>query len=85
MASNSEIGHAKNIANLNLLNSNIQALGSIYIPSNSMLKIEYLQQIYTISFNSQEKVNILLAPYSIAVNDREIFFEPLYCYLQISC
>jgi hypothetical protein len=77
MASNSEIGHAKNIANLNLLNSNIQALGSIYIPSNSMLKIEYLQQIYTISFNSQEKVNILLAPYSIAVNDREIFFEPL--------
>ena len=30
MASTSEVGHTKNIANLNLLNTNIIALGAIY-------------------------------------------------------
>jgi len=37
MASTSEVGHAKNIANLNLLNTNIIALGAIYNPSNPKL------------------------------------------------
>lgn len=29
MASTSEVGHAKNVANLNLLNTNIAALGAL--------------------------------------------------------
>jgi hypothetical protein len=77
MASTSEVGHAKNIANLNLLNTNIIAVGSIYNPSNSKLKLTNLQSIYTNSFSQQESVNNLVAPYSIAVDDREIIFKPL--------
>lgn len=77
MASTSEVGHAKNIANLNLLNTNIIALGAIYNPSNSKIKLSNLQDLYTNAFAQQESVNNLVAPYSIAVDERETFFKPL--------
>jgi len=77
MASTSEVGHAKNIANLNLLNTNIIALGAIYNPSNSKLKLLNLQDIYANAFSQQATVNNLVAPYSIAVDDRERIFKPL--------
>ena len=77
MASTSEVGHAKNIANLNLLNTNIIALSSIYDPSNSQLKIGNLQSTYTTAFTQQESVNNLVAPYSVAVDAREAIFKPL--------
>ena len=77
MASTSEVGHAKNIANLNLLNTNIAALGNIYNPSNPKLQLAYLQNLYTTAFNHQESVNNLVAPYSLAVDEREIIFKPL--------
>ena len=77
MASTSEVGHAKNIANLNLLNTNIAALGNIYNPSNPKLQLAYLQSLYTTAFNHQESVNNLVAPYSLAVDEREIIFKPL--------
>ncbi|WP_395066555.1 hypothetical protein [Flavobacterium sp.] len=77
MASTSEVGHAKNIANLNLLNTNIIAVGAIYNPSNSKLKITNLQNIYTSAFTQQESVNNLVAPYSVAVDEREVIFKPL--------
>ena len=77
MASTSEVGHAKNIANLNLLNTNIAALGNIYNPSNPKLQLANLQNLYTTAFNNQESVNNLVAPYSLAVDEREIIFKPL--------
>lgn len=77
MASTSEVGHAKNIANLNLLNTNIASLGAIYNPSNPKLLLSNLQSIYSSAFNQQESVNNLVAPYSIAVDEREIIFKPL--------
>jgi len=77
MASTSEVRHAKNIANLNLLNTNIIAVGSIYVPSNSKLKLSNLQDTYTKAFAHQESVNNLVAPYSVAVDDRETTFKPL--------
>ena len=77
MASTSETGHAKNIANFNLLNTNIIALGAIYNPSNPKLLLTNLQDIYTSAFTQQESVNNLVAPYSIAVDEREIIFKPL--------
>lgn len=77
MASTSEVGHAKNIANLNLLNTNIASLGAIYNPSNSKLLLSNLQSIYSSAFNQQESVNNLVAPYSIAVDEREMIFKPL--------
>jgi predicted O-linked N-acetylglucosamine transferase (SPINDLY family) len=77
MASTSEVGHAKNIANLNLLNTNILALGSTYNPSNPKLLLSNLQSIYTVALSQQESVNNLVAPYSIAVDAREAIFKPL--------
>lgn len=77
MASTSEVGHAKNIANLNLLNTNIVALGTTYNPSNPKLKLQKLQTLYNTSLTQQENVNSLVAPYSIAVDGREAIFKPL--------
>ncbi|WP_293894649.1 hypothetical protein [Flavobacterium sp.] len=77
MASTSEVGHAKNIANLNLLNTNIVALGATYNPSNLKLLLPNLQTIYTTSFTQQASVNNLVAPYSVAVDEREVIFKPL--------
>ena len=77
MASTSEVGHAKNIANLNLLNTNILSVGAIYNPSNPKLLLTNLQNIYTSAFTQQESVNNLVAPYSVAVDEREVIFKPL--------
>ena len=77
MASTSEVGHAKNIANLNLLNTNIVALGATFNPSNPKLLLPNLQSIYTTAFNEQASVNNLVAPYSVAVDEREVIFKPL--------
>ncbi len=77
MASTSEVGHAKNIASLNLLNTNIISLGAIYNPSNPKLILTNLQTIYTTAFNEQQAVNNLVAPYSLAVDNRESIFKPL--------
>ncbi len=77
MASTSEVGHAKNIANLNVLNTNIVALGAIYNPSNTKLALVNLQNLYTAAVTQQENVNNLIAPYSVAVDERELIFKPL--------
>lgn len=77
MASTSEKGHAKNVANANLLNTFIIELGATYNPSNPKLLLANLQPIYTNSFSQQEAVNTLVAPYSLAVAGRKIIFKPL--------
>ena len=77
MKSNFETGHAKNIANLNLLISNISALGNIYNPSNSKIRLANLQNLYDTASSQQENVNSLLSPYSLAVDAREAVFKPL--------
>jgi hypothetical protein len=77
MASTSEKGHAKNVANANLLNTHIIELGAVYNPSNPKLLLANLQNIYTNSFSQQEAVNTLVAPYSVAVDNREMIFAPV--------
>lgn len=77
MASTSEKGHAKNVANANLLNTFIIELGATYNPSNPKLLLANLQTIYTNSFSQQEAVNTLVAPYSVAVDNREMIFAPV--------
>lgn len=72
-----EVGHAKNIASLNLLNTNIMALGVAYNPTNPKLLLTNLQSNYSQALLEQLSVNSLLAPYSFAVNDRETIFQPL--------
>lgn len=77
MGSTSEVGHAKNIANLNLLNTHIAALGGIYQPGNNNIRLDKLRQLYTDSYTEQQAVNTNLAPYTLAVDDREAIFGPL--------
>lgn len=77
MSSNSETGHAINIANLKILKFEIQGIGPKYNPTNLDITIAGLTLIYDASFAQQALVNSLLTPYSNAVNDRQILFEPL--------
>ena len=77
MASTSEVGHAKNIANLNTLNTHIVALGTLYNPSNHSIALSNLQSLYTTALAHQQEVNNSMAPYSLAVDEREQFFKPL--------
>lgn len=77
MASTSEVGHAKNIANLKALNIKIAALGNIYQPTNPKIKLQSLQTLYTKAFDDQELVNNTLPPYTFAVNARQAIFNPL--------
>ncbi|GAA4148772.1 hypothetical protein GCM10022217_00080 [Chryseobacterium ginsenosidimutans] len=75
--SKNENGHAKNIANANLLCSHITDLGAKYNPSNPKLLLTNLQSIYNSAFTSQEAVNNSVAPYSLAVDNREKLFTPV--------
>jgi len=77
MASSSEKGHAKNIANAQLLCTHISQLGATYNPSNPQLSLANLLALYNAAFTQQETVNNLVAPYSIAVDSREVIFNPL--------
>jgi len=77
MASQSETGHAINIANANLLNTYIIQLFGIYKPSNPKLLLANLQSIYNNSFPQQDLVNSLVAPYSVAVDNRQMVFAPI--------
>jgi hypothetical protein len=52
-------------------------LGTIYNPNNPKLLLANLQNIYTNSFSQQEAVNTLVAPYSVAVDNREMIFAPV--------
>lgn len=60
----------------NLLNTFIIELGAVYNPSNPKLLLANLQSIYTNSFSHQAAVNTLVAPYSVAVDNREVIFAP---------
>jgi hypothetical protein len=77
MSKTAEKGHAKNIANLELLNNHILELGNKYNPSNPKLSLTNLQTIYNNAFAQQKNVNTLIAPYSLAVDNREEIFKPL--------
>lgn len=76
MASTSEKGHGKNVANANLLITHIIELKELYNPSNTKLLLTNLQTIYNNSFTQQSAVNTLVAPYSVAVGNRELIFAP---------
>jgi len=77
MASISEVGHAKNIAHLNLLNTHIRALGNAYQPANHKIELHNLEHLYHTAFSQQELVNSLAAPYWKAVKARQELFRGL--------
>ena len=70
MASTSEVGHAKNVANFHDLISFCQGYGAPYNPSKPTLKIGALQALETTAQNSLAAVIPLRTAYNDAVNAR---------------
>lgn len=77
MASTSEKGHAKNIANANLFNTYITQMAGSYNPSNPQLALANLQTIYSTALTHQETVTNRVAPYALAVDFRKSVFAPV--------
>jgi len=77
MASTSETGHAKNVANFETLISSVTAFGATYNPSKDTLKPAALQTLLTAAKTSLNTVNVAQSVYSNAVAGREFAFAPL--------
>ena len=77
MSSQSEVGHAKNVANFQDLIAFVVGYGTTYNPSKNSLKIP---QLNTIATNSQAKLADVITKntaYNNAINDRIIAFTGL--------
>lgn len=77
MASTSETGHAKNVANFRELITRVEKLGNAYIPVNSGLQLEALKGLHLSADQSMKAVSEALSRYARAVDAREAAFEPL--------
>ena len=77
MASNSETGHAINIANLNKLNKVNEGFGASYQPSNPLLTLGMMKTQYETCFALQEEVNVQNGIFIPIVNARQILFRPI--------
>lgn len=75
MATQSEVGHAKNIANFKKLITRCQAYGTRYNPTNNLIKIPNMNIVHTASNNSLGALNTAKPPYTNAVNTREALFQ----------
>lgn len=77
MASTSETGHAKNIANFQDLIAFVTGYGATYNPSKNALKLPQLNTLVTTSQSKLADVIAKNTSYNNAVNDRMLAFEPL--------
>lgn len=77
MASTSETGHAKNVANFEDLISFCKGYGAAYKPSKPSILIAALETKHAGAKNSLSDLSIQKAASTNAVNAREIVFTPL--------
>lgn len=77
MASTTETGHAKNVANFEDLISFCTGYGTAYNPSKASIKLPALNTQFTSAKNSLTTINTLLPPSTNAINARDIVFSPL--------
>lgn len=77
MASTSETGHAKNVANLEELISFCTAYGTTYNPSKNNIKLTALNTLFTSAKNTLQSVKSSKVSFDNGTNTREIAFEPL--------
>ena len=77
MASTSETGHAKNIANFQDLIAFVTGYGATYNPSKNALKLPQLNTLVTTSQSKLADVITKNTAYNNAVNDRMIAFDGL--------
>jgi len=77
MASTSETGHAKNVANFETLITNVTGFGTAYNPSKESIKLPALNALLETAKGAIKNINSAEAAYKNAVNAREVAFEPL--------
>ncbi len=77
MASISETGHAKNVANFMQLVSFVNDYGATYNPTRNSIKLPNLQTQAKAAEEALAAVNLALANYNNAITDREAAFAPL--------
>jgi len=77
MASTSETGHSKNVANMDELASFTLGYGPAYNPTKPSIKTDSLHEISTIARKAINEVNGTMPVYSNAVADREAAFIPI--------
>lgn len=77
MASTSETGHAKNLANLETLTVDLSTFGTAYNPSKAAIKIPALQAFAVTCRTSITGVNTAIAAYGNAVAARELAYAPV--------
>jgi len=77
MASNSETGHAKNVANFEDMVSFVTGYGVTYNPSKIAIKLPALNTLLTSAKTSLTATNNAIIPFNNAVNARDIAFAPL--------
>ena len=77
MASTSETGHLKNVANFDQLISFASGYGEAYNPSKSNLKLDALKALSAQAKESINAVSSTEPAYKSAVAAREVAFEPL--------
>lgn len=77
MASTSEVGHAKNVANLQTLMAFVKGFQTNYNPSKNSLKLEQLGTLFTSAETTLQHVVNKKTSYSTAVNNRAESFDDL--------
>lgn len=77
MASTSETGHAKNVANFEELISFCTGYGTTYNPSKSGIKLTALTTLHTTAKTSLQTVKTTKVAFDNGTNTREIAFESL--------
>lgn len=77
MATFSEVGHGKNVANFEDLISFCTGYGATYNPFLNAIKLAQLNTLKTNAVNSITNVSTTFTTFKNATNNREIAFEPL--------
>lgn len=77
MATQSETGHAKNVANFEDLISFCTGYGIAYNPAKNSIKLTALNTLFTSAKSSLTAINTALPPWTNAINARDIVFAPL--------
>lgn len=77
MASKSETGHTKNVANLKTLNTYLASLGAKYNPSKKAIQLPQLQQLHQDADGSLSVIRDAFPAYYSAVDAQEAAYAPL--------
>ena len=77
MSSQSEVGHAKNVANFSDLIAYCTAYGTTYNPSKTALQLTALNTLLTSAQTEISNVTTAKNAFDIVTGDRQLVFEPL--------